>query len=118
MTTMTSYDAQRRGRPVTGPVRLTRRGRWLLVLTVMTLLVIAGFSLGRGSSLAAGTGGSGAAPTRHTVVVARGETLWALAVRVAPHADPRLEVADIESLNHLRGPIVEAGQQLVVPGAG
>jgi hypothetical protein len=93
-------------------VRLTRRGRVLLVLTVMTLLVLAGFTLGHGSSLAA----SRAHPQpHHSVVVEPGETLWAVAVRTAPHVDPRLVVADIESLNHLRSATVEPGQQLLIP---
>jgi hypothetical protein len=96
-------------------LRLTRRGRVLLVLMVMTLLVIAGFTLGRGSSLAA----SQAHPrTSHTVVVEPGETLWAVATRIAPHDDPRLVVADIVSLNHLSSSSVEAGQQLAVPTIG
>jgi hypothetical protein len=96
-------------------LRLTRRGRILLVLVLMALLVIAGFTLGRGSSLAAGPSHPG---THHSVVVEPGETLWSVAVRIAPHQDPRLVVADIESLNHLRNTNVEAGQQLIVPTIG
>jgi LysM domain len=93
-------------------LRLTRRGRVVLVLTVMTLLVLAGFTLGHGSSLAAGRERP---QPQHSVVVEPGETLWAVAVRSAPHVDPRLVVADIESLNHLRSATVEPGQQLLVP---
>jgi hypothetical protein len=96
-------------------IRLTRRGRLLLVLVLMALLVLAGFTLGRGSSLAAGSSHAGA---RHSVVVEPGETLWSVAVRIAPHEDPRLVVADIESLNHLSSTNVEAGQQLLVPTIG
>jgi hypothetical protein len=96
-------------------LRLTRRGRILLVLVLMALLVIAGFTLGRGSSLAAGRSHLAA---HHSVVVEPGETLWSVAVRIAPHQDPRLVVADIEALNHLPSTNVEAGQQLVVPTIG
>jgi hypothetical protein len=100
---------------VNSPLRLTRRGRLLLVLFVMTLLVIAGFTLGRGSSLAA----SRAHPSPHDVVVVQpGETIWSVAVRIAPHDDPRLVVADIVSLNHLGSAGVEPGEQLVVPTVG
>jgi hypothetical protein len=95
-------------------VRLTRRGRLVLVMTVMTLLVLAGFTLGRGSSLAAGR--THRAP--HTTIVAPGESLWSLAARIAPHADPRLVVTDIESMNHLASPSVQTGERLVVPTAG
>ena len=86
----------------------------VLVLGVMTLLVLAGFTLGRGSSLAAGR----TASIRHHVVVEPGETLWSVAVRIAPHDDPRLVVADIESVNHLSSASVEPGQVLTVPAGG
>jgi LysM repeat protein len=80
----------------------------------MVVLVIAGFTLGRGSSQAAGHHRDVA----HTVTVESGETLWSVASRIAPHADPRLVVADIQSLNHLATPSVEPGQQLIVPTIG
>jgi hypothetical protein len=95
-------------------LRLTRRGRLVLVMTVMMIAVIAGFTIGRGSSLAA----SGARHHQQRVLVEPGETLWSVAARVAPHDDPRLVVADIEALNHLSGGEVEAGQQLLVPTVG
>jgi hypothetical protein len=93
------------------PVRLTRRGRLVVVAMVMLMLVVAGLTLGRGSSQAAGRHHAAA----RTVTVEAGETLWAVAARIAPHADPRLVVADISSLNHLRSALVEPGQQLIVP---
>jgi hypothetical protein len=100
---------------VNSAVRLTRRGRLVMVMVVMTLLVVAGFTLGRSVSFAAGP----AHPvTHHSVVVEPGETLWSVAVRIAPHQDPRLVVADIESLNHLADADVEPGQQLLVPTIG
>jgi hypothetical protein len=95
-------------------VRLTRRGRVVLVMTVMFALVIAGLTLGHGSSLAASH-----APAAHQrVTVEAGETLWAVAARVAPHDDPRIVIADIESFNHLQTANVEPGQQLVIPTFG
>lgn len=94
-------------------MRLTRRGR--VVVTVVALLVIAaGFSFAQVSSQAAGPR---ARPTLHTVTVHAGETLWDVAQRVAPHVDPRLVVAALEHENRLNGPLVEPGQQLVVPVA-
>jgi hypothetical protein len=93
-------------------VRLTRRGRIVAILFVMTLLVLAGFTLGHGSSQAADKHGKA---TRHTLIVQPGESLWSVANRIAPHSDARAVIADIESLNHLSGPAVEPGQQLVVP---
>jgi Tfp pilus assembly protein FimV len=96
--------------PAASPARLTRRGRLVVVLTVLALLVLAGFTLGRVSSQAAG-------PSRPlpTVTVAPGETIWQIAARVAPHSDRRAVVAQIEALNGLRGGRVVAGQQLRLP---
>jgi LysM domain len=101
--------------PTRTSLRLTRRGRLVLVLMVTLLVVIAGITLGHGSSLAAGRGDG---PARHAVIVRGGETLWSVAARIAPHQDPRLIVADIQSLNHLTGAAVQPGQQLVVPVFG
>jgi LysM repeat protein len=92
-------------------MRLTRRGRLVVVLTVLLGLLVTGFSLSQAPSSAA----SHVVKPR-TVTVQNGETLWALAVRIAPHDDPRLVTAEIERLNHLRGPAVFGGQQLVIPG--
>jgi len=95
-------------------VRLTRRGRIVLTLTLMIGLVVAGFTLGRGSSQAATHGH----PARHAVTVQAGDTLWSVAARVAPHADTRDVVAEIQSLNRLSGAYVVPGERLVVPTAG
>jgi len=92
------------------PAHLTRRGRLVVVLGALLLLVLAGFTLGRVSSQAAG-------PTRPlpTVTVAPGETLWQIAARVAPHGDRRVLVQRIEVLNGLGDGRVVAGQQLRLP---
>jgi hypothetical protein len=93
-----------------GRVRLTRRGRVLLLLTLVTLLLVA-FSLGRTSADA----GHGAPATRHTTVVQPGETLWSIARRVAPAADPRVTVDRLTHLNDLGARPIVAGQRLVLP---
>ena len=94
------------------PVRLTRRGRAAVVLAVLLALVVGGFALGRVSSQAAAPG---AARPLTTVTVAPGETRWPIAARVAPDADRRALIDQIEALNHLHGPQVVAGQQLLLP---
>jgi hypothetical protein len=99
---------------VSSPVRLTRRGRIVLTLVMMVGLVLAGFTLGRGSSQAAGHNHQ----VRHTVTVQAGDTLWSLAERVAPHADTRDVVAEIQSLNQIPGAVVVPGERLVVPTLG
>jgi hypothetical protein len=93
-------------------VRLTRRGRAAVVLLMLLVLVVGGFTLGRASSQAAGPQVSRPLPT---VTVAPGETLWQIAARVAPQADRRALVAQIETLNHLSGGHVVAGMQLRLP---
>ncbi|HET6910243.1 MAG TPA: LysM peptidoglycan-binding domain-containing protein [Mycobacteriales bacterium] len=92
------------------PARLTRRGRLVVVLATLLLLVLAGFTLGRVSSQAAG-------PSRPlpTVTVKPGETLWQIAARVAPSADRRALVAQIEQLNGIGDGKVLVGQQLRLP---
>jgi hypothetical protein len=101
-----------RGVPRRSPVKLTRRGRLVVILTLLVVAVV-GFSMGRVSSQAAG-------PVRPlpTVTVAPGETLWQIARRVAPHADPRAMVLQLESLNHLPSASVLAGQRLLLPRSG
>ncbi|HVV76108.1 MAG TPA: LysM peptidoglycan-binding domain-containing protein [Mycobacteriales bacterium] len=111
---MTSPSAQTSPAP-SSPVRLTRRGRIVLTFVMMVGLVIAGFTLGRGSSQAAG---HHVAQPRHTVTVRAGDTLWSVAERVAPHADTRDVVAEIQSLNRLSGAVVVPGERLLVPALG
>ena len=50
-----------------------------------------------------------------TVVVGTGDTLWSIAVRLAPQRDPRDVVAALEQVNHLTGADVDAGARLVLP---
>jgi LysM repeat protein len=85
----------------------------MLVLVVAALVVVA-FSIGRASPSA--TSHSGAAQLR-TVVVQPGDTLWAIATRSSPGADPRQTVQRIVDLNGLRGTSVVPGQQLRLPVA-
>ena len=99
------------------PVRLTRRGRVVVLLTLLVLLMLA-FVLGRaGSSLAAThrPGQAAAAQTAAQTTVHPGESLWAVARRVAPDQDPRAEVLRIRELNHLGSGAVQPGQLLILP---
>lgn len=121
-------------------LRLTRRGR--LVLVVLPA-VLAGTSALVGltapfaeaqpvrlaSTVAAGAVSARAVPTGtvsartvsartvppRTVVVGAGDTLWSIAERIAPQADPRDVVADLERANHLPGATVQAGERLALP---
>jgi hypothetical protein len=100
--------------PSVAPVRLTRRGR--LVLTVAALAAAAGIlGVAQPQALALGPGH---APATQQVTVRPGETLWVIAERVAPDADPRDTVARIEAMNDLPSSAVPAGSVLRVPAAG
>jgi hypothetical protein len=95
-------------------VRLTRRGRFVVVLLLLAVALVA-FTLGRTTTSEAASAGSASAPTYQTVVVEPGQTLWQLAAQIAPHTDPRVTVQRLVDLNDLAGPDVVAGQQLAVP---
>ena len=94
--------------------RITRRGRAALVLVLVGLLLGA-FSLGRVGTQAATPRPAG--PLLEQTTVHSGESLWSVAHRVAPSADPRDVVVQLRRLNHLDGSSVQVGQQLVLPRA-
>lgn len=95
------------------PLRSSRRsgglahaGRWLVVL--VTCLAVS-FLLAKAALGAGGVPGA-------TVVVQPGDTLWAIAAAHYPSDDVRGRVADIERLNGLSSPTIEAGETLRLPG--
>ncbi|HTC68659.1 MAG TPA: LysM peptidoglycan-binding domain-containing protein [Acidothermaceae bacterium] len=99
-----------------GHIRLTRRGR-LALICVAALCMLFGFSIGNVVSFGSSapsypTTPSAGAPT---VVVQPGQTLWAIATQVAPHADPRATVQRIIDLNHLAGTNLQVGESLTLP---
>ncbi len=99
-------------RPAPASVRLTRRGR--VVVTVLVLgLVLAVSTLFAGRSAA--TREVGAETRTHTVVVSQGDTLWAIAAEVASPGGTREMVHRIERLNALSSPALVEGQELAVP---
>jgi len=93
------------------PVRLTRRGR-LVLLMLMVALAFTAFSVAR-TATQAGTGP--ARPATRYVTVHPGETLWQIARAAAPGDDPRDTVDRIRDLNQLDTTVLQAGQRLVVP---
>lgn len=116
MTLTAQPSNARSGAPVSAAprhgVRVTRRGRLVLVLALVTIALLA-FTLGRSATSQAATEHSSPVPYTATTVQA-GETLWAVATRVAPGRDPRVVVSQIEKLNHLSGAL-QVGQQLLLP---
>jgi hypothetical protein len=92
--------------------RLTRRGR-LVLLGMSALLLLAAISVGRAGSQAATATENG--PMLQQTTVQQGETLWAVAQRIAPKNDPRDVVAQIRRINHLQSSGLRVGQQLLLP---
>ena len=105
--------APRGARPARpGSLKLTRRGRVVVVLLFL-VLALAAFVVFSDTSVATRDAGD-PVPTR-TVVVSEGDTLWAIAAEVAGEEDLRSVVHEIEELNSLSGPELVEGQELAVP---
>lgn len=93
------------------PMRLTRRGRVVLVLLAFALVVALGSIAGR--ALAARPV---VEPAYQVIVVAPGQTLWGIASEIAsPDEDVRDVVAQLASLNELDSVALIAGEELRVP---
>ncbi|GAA3280611.1 LysM peptidoglycan-binding domain-containing protein [Nesterenkonia halobia] len=107
----------------TGRLRLTRRGRLLLIgLPVLT----AAAALMLGAALMAGglvnqAQASTEAPVgveAREVVVAPGETLWDIASEIDSTEDTDVLILRIAELNDLDGSTLQPGQRLDVPVGG
>jgi LysM repeat protein len=94
------------------PIRLTRRGRVVLVCFLVLLTLATSALALRDSSVA--TNRSGELRYR-TVVVSPGQTLWEIARESAPGVDPRITVARIMKFNALTSAVVQPGQEIAIP---
>jgi hypothetical protein len=105
-------------RPKQAPLRLTRRGRFVLFgvpLILLTALILSFSGFLNAPAKAADSADQLSLTPTVTVTVQPGESLWAIAGSVAPDRDPRDVVADIVQLNNLDAARVMPGQQLFVP---
>ena len=93
-------------------VRLTRRGRLVVFLTSLMLVLAAAFVLASG---AVGTSEAGTPPPTEIVQVGPGDTLWGIASEIADDGDVRSVMTEIERLNALESVAVQSGQKLRVP---
>jgi len=110
MSTIALHPTQFR-RP-TPSVRLTRRGR--VVLTLLFLGVLLAVLTAVGPRVVA-TGEHGSPVPTTTVVVGEGDTLWNIAADVAEPGHTREMVHRIVELNSLSSVTIHAGQELAVP---
>jgi hypothetical protein len=96
------------------PLRLTRRGRAVVLAFFVLMASLASAVLFTTASRASDPG-TGPPPT---VVVQPHDTLWSIATRTSPRRDPYAAVAEIQRLNDLDGYVVHPGETLILPHAG
>jgi len=90
-------------------VRLTRRGRAVLIALALLLAAVAVLLMAPASQAADPVG------SPPTVVVHPGDTLWSIAARYAPRSDPFAVIDDIRRLNSLSDYTIQPGQRLTLP---
>ena len=113
-------DLAVRKAPQLQPIRLTRRGR--IVAGALVVITVAGIAAmiwvavaGRAQATGHVRPGTPAAHSMLRVVVRPGDTLWSIAAKADPAADPRIVIQQIVDDNALSGTAISAGQVLWVP---
>jgi LysM domain len=97
------------------PLRLTRRGR-IVVVCAVALVLLVGFMVGARHRAGATSGGDqGPPPVGESVIVGPHDTLWGIAVRARPDVDPRITVQRMIDLNALSSAVVNPGQRVYIP---
>lgn len=96
----------------TSNVRLTRRGRLVVLLLSLVLVLSLGIMLAAGS---VATERPGTPEPTQIVMVGTGDTLWGIASDLADDGDVRAMIQHIEDLNALDSSMLVAGQRLRVP---
>lgn len=104
---MVGHDVRR----MEPPLRLTRRGR-AVVLVLLALLASLASAVLFTTASRADDPLVGPAPT---VVVRPGDTLWGIARQAMPRRDGQDAVAELRHLNGLRGYDLQPGEVLVLP---
>jgi hypothetical protein len=100
-------------------LRLTPRGRAvarLAVVTSLSILLLAGFSLFSGAT--AGSTDSISTTPYMKITVKPGETLWSIASNLSGSGDRRDLVDELIEVNRLKSPEVVAGQKIYIPTRG
>ncbi|MFM7776558.1 MAG: LysM peptidoglycan-binding domain-containing protein [Actinomycetota bacterium] len=100
-------------------LRLTPRGRAvarLAVVTSLSILLLAGFSLFSGAT--AGSTDSVSTTPYMKITVKPGETLWSIASNLSGSGDRRDLVDELIEVNRLKSPEVVAGQKIYIPTRG
>lgn len=107
--------ASRQVRTGVSSLRLTARGRWVLVLALLAVIGLAMILRAPGAVADAPSQGQQV----RSYVVQPGDTLWALASEIAaPGDDVRDVVAELADLNGLGQVALTAGQEIILPVVG
>ena len=104
-----------RAGPRGSAVRLTRRGRLVVVVAALLVAFAIGVFVTAAGSVATQHPGT-AEPTK-IVQVGTGDTLWDIASGLADDGDVRAMMEEIKQLNALDSADLQAGQRLVVPAS-
>ena len=94
-----------------GRTRVRRRRLLALTIALGAVAVLSG-------PVANAVGVGDAAGASRTYVVRPGDTLWSIARRSSPSADPRVVVSAIAAANHVDPAALVPGQQLTIPSVG
>lgn len=105
-----SISSAKSAAPANSGVKLTVRGRRVVALLALLPIVLAFLLIGTKSAQA-----ETATPSTAVITVEAGQSLWDVAVAVAPNEDPRATIWTIKALNGLETSEVQAGQALTVP---
>jgi cell division protein YceG involved in septum cleavage len=96
-------------------VRLTRRGRLVVVVAALLVAFAVGVFVTAAGSVA--TQQTGTPEPTKIVQVSSGDTLWDIASPLADDGDVRAVMEEIKQLNALDSADLQAGQRLVVPAS-
>jgi LysM repeat protein len=94
-------------------VRLTRRGRLVIIVAALLVAFAIGVFVTAAGSVA--TQHPGTPEPTQIVQVGTGDTLWAIAADLADDGEVRAMMEQIKQLNALDSSVLQAGQRLVVP---
>jgi hypothetical protein len=104
-----------RAKAASPTMRLTRRGRLVVVVAALLVAFAIGVFVTAAGSVATQHPGT-AEPTK-IVQVGTGDTLWGIASQLADDGQVPAMMAEIKQLNALDSVDLQAGQRLVVPAS-
>jgi hypothetical protein len=113
---VTSNDHLLESPPTLAPLRLTRRGKFVLIgLPIFVLSAAVLMLLGLFLSPANASAEVPLGVDALSVTVIEGDTLWGIAHEFAPQLEPREAVRQIGDLNNLNSSVLHPGAELFVP---